>query len=453
MSLRLRSILAAALATLIAVAVLGSAVDVLVAGHLRRELDHTLRARAVSVAQLAASAPALLATPGSLDSAVGAAQALVEVVDRHDRLVARSLSLGGRVLPVSIARSVVATGVGRYRTVRLGSDEVRVYAAPLADVSGPAAGGAVLVAAATSDVADTIHTLHVFTLLAALVAAAAGALAVAVLMRGALSPLARLDRAAAEIGRTGDPTQRLPDPARADEVGRLASTLNAMLDSLERSRDAERRFVADASHELRTPLTALRGNVEHLARHGATPELVTDLQLDAERLARLADDLLALSREDAGTAAGRTRTPGRGGTRTPGRTSPRSCLRSRCEVTAPRSSGRSRTCSRTPAGTARRADGHRDGGRGRRACAPDVSRTRAPAWRWTRPSGRSSGSGDAARRVARGWASRSCARRPSGTAGVRTPAGSSFTIELPVCQESVRESGYTCGEDLEKGTP
>ena len=75
-----------------------------------------------------------------------------------------------------------------------------------------------------------------------------------------------------------------------------------MLDSLERSRDAERRFVADASHELRTPLTALRGNVEHLARHGATPELVTDLQLDAERLARLADDLLALSREDAGTA-------------------------------------------------------------------------------------------------------------------------------------------------------
>jgi signal transduction histidine kinase len=57
--------------------------------------------------------------------------------------------------------------------------------------------------------------------------------------------------------------------------------------------------VADASHELRTPLTALRGNVEHLARHGASPELVADLQADAARLARLADDLLALSREEA----------------------------------------------------------------------------------------------------------------------------------------------------------
>ena len=51
-----------------------------------------------------------------------------------------------------------------------------------------------------------------------------------------------------------------------------------MLDSLERAREAERRFVADASHELRTPLTALRGTSTHLARHGATPALVADLR-------------------------------------------------------------------------------------------------------------------------------------------------------------------------------
>ena len=49
-----------------------------------------------------------------------------------------------------------------------------------------------------------------------------------------------------------------------------------MLASLERARDNERRFLADASHELRTPLTALRGNVAYLARHGATPELVAE---------------------------------------------------------------------------------------------------------------------------------------------------------------------------------
>jgi two-component system, OmpR family, sensor kinase len=139
------------------------------------------------------------------------------------------------------------------------------------------------------------------TLLAALAAAIVGGLAIALLMRGALRPLARLAAAAGEIGRTGDARRRLPDPHRADEVGRLAATLNRMLESLERARDSERRFLADASHELRTPLTALRGNVAHLARHGATPELVADLEADADRLSRLADDLLVLSREEAAT--------------------------------------------------------------------------------------------------------------------------------------------------------
>jgi signal transduction histidine kinase len=75
-----------------------------------------------------------------------------------------------------------------------------------------------------------------------------------------------------------------------------------MLAALDRARERERRFLADASHELRTPLTALAGNVAYLARHGATPELIAELEHDTSRLARLADDLLALSREEAGTS-------------------------------------------------------------------------------------------------------------------------------------------------------
>jgi two-component system OmpR family sensor kinase len=300
MTLRLRTILAAAAATMLAVIVLGGALDVLVARHLRNELDDSLRTRAIGVAQLAASAPALITTPGALDAPTGGTQALVEVVDRRRRIVARSLSLGGRVLPGSLAAEAITGAEPRYSTVRLGNQELRIYAAPIADVAG---GGAVLVAAETDDLSDTISTLHGLTLLAALLAAAVGAGAAALLVRGALQPLARLDRAAGEIGRTGDPSRRLPDPHRADEVGRLATTLNTMLDSLDRARESERRFLADASHELRTPLTALRGNVAHLARHGATPALVADLEADAERLARLADDLLALSREEAATPA------------------------------------------------------------------------------------------------------------------------------------------------------
>src|SRR5262249_51452939 len=83
------------------------------------------------------------------------------------------------------------------------------------------------------------------------------------------------------------------------EVAQLAQTLNAMLASLERAREAEHRFVGDASHELRTPLTALRGNVAYVTRHGADPAVLADIEADAARLGVLLDDLLALAREDA----------------------------------------------------------------------------------------------------------------------------------------------------------
>ncbi len=298
MSTRLRLVVASAVATMIAVAVLGSIVDVLVARHLHHGLDHTLRARAVEVSQLAASAPALLTTPGALDSPAGSTQAMIEVLDRHGRIVARSLSLGGRVLTRSLAGQALA-GHGRFDNAELGETNVRVFAAPLAATGGRAGGGAVVVAASTADVEDTIRAVRALTLIGALGAALVGASAVWFLTGRALRPLVRLDRAAAEIGRTGDSRRRLPGPERDDEVGRLASTLNAMLDTLERARDSEKRFVADASHELRTPLTALRGNVDHLVRHGASPALLADLHDDAERLVRLADSLLALSHEEA----------------------------------------------------------------------------------------------------------------------------------------------------------
>ena len=77
--------------------------------------------------------------------------------------------------------------------------------------------------------------------------------------------------AAAADGRPTLPASRTPPragasptTARADELGSLASSLNAMLARLERSYQDQRRFVADASHELRTPVAIVRGNVELL---------------------------------------------------------------------------------------------------------------------------------------------------------------------------------------------
>jgi len=299
-SLRMRSVVAAAVGILVALVVVGALVSVLVSRHLHRALDHTLRQRAVETAQLSASAPALLTAPGSLDSTLGGTQLLVEVVDRQGTIRARSLSLGGRVLHAkSVVHAAIAEARPGYTNTTLGSERLRLYAAPLAEVGGPARGGAVVVAASTHDLAETLGSLHVFVVLTGLVAALLGAGAVALLMRRALDPLGQLAAAASEIERTSDTRRRLPAPTTDDEVGQLAGTLNAMLASLERARERERLFVADASHELRTPLTALRGNVDYIARHGATPAVIDDLQRDADRLARLANDLLALSREES----------------------------------------------------------------------------------------------------------------------------------------------------------
>jgi two-component system, OmpR family, sensor kinase len=299
MTLRLRSVIAAAIGILVALVIVGALVSALVSRHLHHSLDHTLRQRAVEIAQLNASAPALLTTPGALDSPIGGTQLLVEVIDRNGRIVARSLSLGGRVLHAgSRVQGAISDAQSGYSSAALGTEHLRVYTAPLADLGGPARGGAVVVAASTHDLDETLASLHLFVFATGLVAAVLGAGAVALLMGHALAPLRRLAVGAAEIERTGDARRRLPQPG-SDEVGQLAGTLNAMLASLERAREHEGRFLADASHELRTPLTALRGNVAYIARHGATPEVIGELERDADRLARLADDLLVLSREES----------------------------------------------------------------------------------------------------------------------------------------------------------
>ena len=89
--------------------------------------------------------------------------------------------------------------------------------------------------------------------------------------RRAITPIAELTAAAAEIERTRDPNRTLPEPTADDEVAELSRTLRGMLDSLSAARDEtestlerQRAFVADASHELRTPLTSVLANLELL---------------------------------------------------------------------------------------------------------------------------------------------------------------------------------------------
>ncbi|MFI0350859.1 ATP-binding protein [Actinomadura sp. 9N407] len=134
------------------------------------------------------------------------------------------------------------------------------------------------------------------------------ALAAWTLVRTALRPVDALTREAAGISllETGCSLPAVPGD---DEIARLARTLNDMLARLRDAAARERAFVDDASHELRTPIAVLRGELElalaadrdHEVRHSLRAALA-----EAERLSRLADDLLLLARDRAGSLVVRT---------------------------------------------------------------------------------------------------------------------------------------------------
>ena len=129
----------------------------------------------------------------------------------------------------------------------------------------------------------------------------------------ALRPVEELRARASEITATGDQA-RLPEPGRSTEIGRLATTLNEMLDRLAANARAQRRFVADASHELRSPIAAIRTVMEVADPEGPTDwsEVRTDVLSETGRLERLVGQLLYLARHDVTAGGSGEHAPGAG---------------------------------------------------------------------------------------------------------------------------------------------
>lgn len=124
-----------------------------------------------------------------------------------------------------------------------------------------------------------------------------------VLARKALAPIDAMTRETQKISadNLGD---RLSVKNQDDELGRLAGVLNGMLGRLQRAFEQLRRFTADASHELRTPLTAIRSVGEVALQDQKSPaeyrDVIGSMLEEVDRLTRLVESLLVLSRADAG---------------------------------------------------------------------------------------------------------------------------------------------------------
>ena len=121
--------------------------------------------------------------------------------------------------------------------------------------------------------------------------------------RRALAPVDRIATTARAIT-ARDLGRRLDVPATGDELQRLTETLNAMLGRLEAAFRETTRFTADASHELRSPISLIRTSAELALRRDRSVEEYRDalggILRESERTSVLVQDLLTLTRADAG---------------------------------------------------------------------------------------------------------------------------------------------------------
>lgn len=116
-----------------------------------------------------------------------------------------------------------------------------------------------------------------------------------------LKPISKIVQQAGRITYS-NMNQRLSNGNTNDEIGQLASTFNKMLERLETSFNAQKRFVSNASHELRNPLTAINGQIDvALMKERGKDEYKKTLQLvstDIKNLRTLTNNLLELANND-----------------------------------------------------------------------------------------------------------------------------------------------------------
>jgi two-component system OmpR family sensor kinase len=268
---------------------------------LNDSIDEGLRARADQVTRQAQA----LGPGGSGTPLVQREESLAQVLspDGHvletGPLLGRTPLLDASDLAVAQEKSSFFYGPG----LPSPSSSARILARPVNTPSGK-----VIVATGIElkDRDDTLASLRSLLLVggpaALLLASLAGWFAVGI----ALRPVEDMRRRAAEIS-TAEPGERLPVSTADDELSRLGDTLNEMLSRLEAAFERERTFVDDASHELRTPLAMQKTELELALRYAEGPDelraAVASAVEEVNRLIRLAEDLLVLSRSQNGKLA------------------------------------------------------------------------------------------------------------------------------------------------------
>jgi signal transduction histidine kinase len=224
-------------------------------------------------------------------------RSVVQVINEAGQVVGASDLLAG-LPPISALRPGAGQRGGEQRRLPIGHDEpFRIVAVGVRTAAGVRT---VLVAESLDIVDDATGAMLVALLIGMPLLAVVVGGATFVFVGRTLRPVEAMRRQADTIT-AANLHARLPVPATADEIAALAATMNTMLDRIETSSSARRRFVADASHELRSPLATIQANAELLEK-ASLPESstrsVSRIHTETTRMTRLVDDLLLLARVD-----------------------------------------------------------------------------------------------------------------------------------------------------------
>jgi two-component system, OmpR family, sensor histidine kinase MprB len=296
-SFRRRITLTAAVAVAIAVTIGSGVAYLVVRDTLLGQIDASLQANAagadVGLLGRARVAPRELPRSDSLE----APDVFTQIIEGGQTVVAP----GEKAQPLGDEKVLQAVAEGKreafFSNVEVDGEPVRVYT----ELIGP--GIVSQSARSLSEVRSALSDLRLGLSVVAVAGIALAALLGRLATRHAVRPVTELTEAAEHVARTRDLSRRIAGRG-GDELERLATSFNTMLEALDESREAQRQLVADASHELRTPLTSLRTNLEVLGARRELPagdreRLRADLVAQLEELTDLVGDLVELAREES----------------------------------------------------------------------------------------------------------------------------------------------------------
>lgn len=227
----------------------------------------------------------------------------VQVLTPDGEIVAHSYNLGQQQLPIpDLLLEQAAAGESFYVSETVRGQQVRLYYQPVFREERIA--GIVQVGRSLQGVETTLGRLQTIYTVGIAGALLIGGAITWLLVRLGLQPVTEMAHTASRIAQSGNLNERLAYDGPRDEIGRLATTFNTMMDRVEDAFAVQRSFVADTAHELRTPIATIRGNVDLLLRYGDNPDrrqkALASIKKEGERTTRLINDLLLLAQADAG---------------------------------------------------------------------------------------------------------------------------------------------------------